>query len=61
MDGAKPIWQSKTFWVNLFTVVATVAATVSGVLPPEFQAYIAPIIAIANIGLRFLTDKPVSL
>lgn len=49
----KSILQSKVFWFN----VLTLAATVSGYLPPE---YAAPVSAIVNIVLRFLTTQPVT-
>ena len=62
MDTTK--WfASKTLWVNL---VATVAA-LSGVLKldlgltPEVQAtVVTTILALVNIGLRFVTTTPIS-
>lgn len=52
----KKLWQSKTFWFN----VLSGAAALSGVIPlaPE---YLAISTAVINVGLRFLTDKPVSI
>lgn len=50
----KSILQSKVFWFN----VLTLAATVSGYLPAE---YAAPVAAIVNIMLRFVTSQPVTL
>ena len=53
MDS-KSILTSKTFWFNAFAL----AATAGGVLPPKFGV---PVVAIANIGLRVITNQPVSI
>jgi len=50
----KPILQSRTFWIN----VLGIALTVGQVLPPK---YAGPVLAVANIGMRFLTTSSVSL
>lgn len=63
MDS-KPIWQSKTFWVNGLTLAAAVLTALSGQsqhIPADWLPYIASGIAAVNIALRFLTDKPVAL
>jgi hypothetical protein len=49
----KHILKSKTFWVNLFTL----AATLSGYLPAKYTAIILPI---ANIGLRIVTTEGIT-
>lgn len=51
---SKNILQSKTFWVNL----ATLALTVGGYLP---STYAAPVLAIANIILRYFSTQPVTV
>lgn len=50
----KNILKSKTFWVNLFGI----AATLSGYLPPEWAALA---LAVSNIGLRFVTNSGVTI
>jgi len=52
----KKLWKSKTFWFNILSG----AAALSGVIPlaPE---HVAIATAVINVGLRFVTDKPVSL
>lgn len=61
---SKTIWQSKTFWANIIAFIATMAG-VFGIdlgLSPEVQAQlVAGIMAVINIALRFVTDKPVTL
>ncbi len=51
----KKLWQSKTFWFNILSG----AAALSGVLPlsPE---HLAIITAVINIGIRSVTEQPVS-
>lgn len=58
---SKPIWQSKTFWVNSLTLAVTVLTYLSGVLPADAAPWIAGGLSIANVVLRFLTEKPVTL
>lgn len=53
MDS-KHLLASKTFWANLLGL----AATVSGILPPKWGM---PVMAVANIGLRIVTNQPVTL
>lgn len=57
----KPWYHSKTMWVNILTLLVMILGTVSQW--PEFSAYtgqIAGALAIVNILLRFLTDRPVA-
>lgn len=53
MDS-KHLLFSKTFWAN----VLGLALTVGGILPTK---YAAPVLTIANIGLRLLSNQPVNL
>ena len=57
----KHIWESKTFWVNLLTVLAVVFAdpAVQGFFGPGWQHWGVPALAVVNILLRVMTDKPV--
>lgn len=55
----KAIWRSKTFWVNVLAGAAAVANGPLGlVVAPETLAIV---VAAINVGLRFVTDTPVSL
>lgn len=61
MDS-KPFWASKTIWINLIALVASLLAAF-GVADwdAELQASIVGVVmTIVNIVLRFVTDKPVS-
>ena len=50
----KSFWKSKTFYLNIFAL----AAEVAGVLPSGWSI---PVLAVANIGVRLLTNQPVTL
>lgn len=60
MPQEKPIWQSMTFWVNIFFILVSVAEVLKEVdlsfLPDEQKLLI---IGIANILLRIKTRVPV--
>lgn len=61
---SKKIYESKTFWVNIIALVAAITGAfgVDLGLNPETQAtLVAVIMSIVNLGLRFSTDKPISL
>lgn len=51
---SKNIFASKTFWLN----VLGIAATVGGFLP---QKYAVPVLGVANICIRILTNQAVTL
>lgn len=59
--ASKPIWQSKTFWLN----VITISLAILSITEPAFIHVDAKtlmwITGILNILLRFLTHEPVSL
>lgn len=57
----KSIFASKTFWFNALSGAATVLGTYGGFLPPVALPYVAGASALINIGLRFVTETPVSL
>ena len=50
----KSLFLSKTFWLN----VLGLAVTVGNILP---QKWAVPVLAIANIGMRFITNQPAGL
>jgi hypothetical protein len=50
----KSIFASKTFWVNILGAMVSAAGIVAGF--PQIAVYAAPILAIANIGLRVVTE-----
>ena len=52
----KKLWKSKTFWFNILSGAAALSGVIQ--LSPE---HVAIATAIINVGLRFVTDKPVSI
>lgn len=54
----KKPWQSKTLWANLLMAVASFFPQVSGILTPEV---LGTIFMVVNTGLRFVTDKKISI
>lgn len=60
----KPIWKSKTLWINLLVMLGAIAPPVREflvTLPGTETAaeYIAGVVAVVNMGLRFLTKEAV--
>ena len=57
MDS-KSIWLSKTFWINVFAIVAMVVQMVftGFVVPAEWQV---TFLGVVNIILRLVTKQPV--
>ena len=53
MDS-KSLFVSKTFWMNVFGL----ALTLANVLPPKWGM---PVLAVANIGMRLITNQPAGL
>jgi hypothetical protein len=53
---AKNILKSKTFWLNLLGGAISIGA--SGIIPPKYSM---PVMAAANIGVRLITNQPVTL
>lgn len=51
---SKSLWKSKVFWFNVLTASAELMQILP--LPPGAVTIAA---AVINIGLRFVTDKPV--
>jgi hypothetical protein len=62
MDTTK-FYASKTLWINVVATVATLAGVfkIDLGLTPEVQAtVVTTILALVNIGLRFVTTTPIS-
>lgn len=58
----KPWWASKTLWVNLIALVASIGGAYGLNITPEAQASIVTaILAGANIALRFITKDGISI
>ena len=59
----KPIVKSKTFWINMITIIAGLVTTVGGSdmiqNNPEYAGIAAAIIGVVNIAMRFMTKAPV--
>jgi hypothetical protein len=56
----KPWWESKTLWINALTLLVMVLGTVAQW--PELADYapqIAGAVAVINMLLRFITNRPV--
>ena len=56
-------YASKTLWINVVATVATLAGVfkIDLGLTPEVQAtVVTTILALVNIGLRFVTTTPIS-
>lgn len=63
MTDNKPFWQSKTVWVNVVALVATLAGAfkIDLGLTPDVQAtVVTTILALVNVGLRLVTKTPVT-
>lgn len=64
MNG-KPIFKSKTFWVNIITAIAGVLTTVGGSDliqdNPQMAGIAATVMGVVNIFLRFMTTEKVTI
>jgi len=56
----KPIYMSKTVWVNALALIAPVAS-LFGATTPEWMALSTGVLAAANIVLRYITKEPVNI
>jgi len=62
MTDEKPIWASKTLWVNTIAFVAALASSFGFEIGAEQQgALVGGVMAVVNIVLRLITDRPVKL
>lgn len=54
----KPFWTSKTFWVNLVALAASVLAGFGlGIDATTQAAIVGGVLAVINLGLRAVTKK----
>lgn len=61
MDESKSWYTSRTIWVNLVALVASLLAAAGIELTTDQQgALVTSVLAVANIGLRFVTSAPVT-
>lgn len=59
--SVRPIWQSKTFWLNVISIlVASLLALEPDMIPLD-PRWLAWIISVLNILLRFITDGRITL
>jgi len=58
---SKPIYKSKTFWVNIIAIAGIVLNSYYGIeLDVETQAVMATgILAVVNVILRLFTNQPI--
>ena len=54
--NAKPLWKSKTFWLNI--LASAVQLGLPNLIPQPFGMFV---LAGLNIGNRLLTNQPVTL
>lgn len=52
LDVLKGALKSKTVWLNVCTIIIDYSSILTGVIPP---GTLTAIVALANIGVRFLT------
>jgi hypothetical protein len=52
---------SKTLLFNVFSIAATVAASITEVVPPEYAAGALIVSNVINIGLRLITETGISM
>ena len=57
----KPFWKSKTLWANAVALLTFLGAQPYIADNPTATAIVGAVIAIANIGLRTVTDAPVTV
>lgn len=59
----KPIWQSKTLWINLISAVLSgiEAVGLADTVPDEHQLKFMTGLAVLNMVLRFLTTQQVKV
>jgi hypothetical protein len=59
--AAKPWYRSKTVWVNVFTLAIMIIGVIAGSpLAKDYGEYVALVLSIANVVLRFLTTQPIN-
>lgn len=57
----KPIYFSKTVWLNVITTVIGALALAQDVIPSEYKTYVILAVGILNVVLRvWFTDAPIA-
>lgn len=63
--NSKPIFRSKTFWINIITAVAGVLTTLGGSEliqnNPQMAGIAATVIGVVNVFLRLVTTQKVTI
>ena len=60
--SAKSIFTSRTFWVNLLTVIFMLVNRKEQIIDPDIiDPLVVVILPLLNIGLRAITKEPVRL
>lgn len=56
-------WKNKTFWFNMLALAVAVAGHFGyiGELPDEWAVFVPAIVAIVNILLKYLANKPAGI
>ena len=61
VSQSKSLFLSKTFWVNAAAALTWLAAQSWVAENPKLAAAAGVALAVVNIGLRIITDKPVNV
>lgn len=65
MFSEKVWWQSKTIWVNVLTMVVGLLTMLAGqdfiADNPSTVSFVAMVVGVVNVVLRWLTDQPIGL
>jgi len=61
LNNGKKWYESKTIWLNVLALIVAVAAGFgyTGELPADWVVFVPAIIAIINLILRLVTDRPI--
>ena len=61
-DNTKPVWQSKTVWVNAIVAILAIYDQIAPFIPQEWLPKAAAVVGVLNIILRvFATRTPIRL
>lgn len=64
MTDTKKWYESRTFWVNIIALIASITGAFGvdlGLTPEAQAALVGGIMSIVNLILRFVTTKPVTI
>jgi hypothetical protein len=61
MNDTKSLFKSKTFWFNVLSTLGTLLGVAAGVVAAPAQPYVMAANGIVNVGLRLVTNQPVSV